>query len=259
MDSLTETLGKHRKESQELQEIEKKDNDAEKIIDHLWAVSYGERTVSYGQDFDNLVPERDFLEHLKNKARDFRAKGLKYCVMDVFSPLSSFLSKIQRRDDQGSLTIDGGVAVTLDDPRRDEKRIKSDENKNLFCVSGDISTLETRQEIKQLKNKLGIADDGFGVIIARPYGGARIAKGEEESIPLYYVFLQQAWELLSFNDGEMFIPVPDSLRNTQALHKWIDLMQSETGASVEVSKLQANMKITKHANSSSRLPSITLI
>ncbi len=255
--SLLTTLGKLRKDAKELAEIEKSDNDAKRQINNPLWINYGKTTEPYEIPFGALIKEKDLATHATAKAQEFRSQGIPYCVLDLFSPLSSWLSKLQKRRNDGGFPVDGGVANTLNDPRRSESEIKSDELKSLYCIEGDISQSATRKKLKGIMEKLEIDQEGFGLIVARPYGGIRISEGEEEYIPLYYVLLQKSWDMLSKHEGEIFCPVPPSLSKSPLLHKWAKLMQDKVGANIKFSPLETNMKITKHPNSKSRLPGIS--
>ena len=247
------SLKKLREESEQLRQIEKNDNELGERKNPLW-INYGETSASYDQDFGKLVPQGSLLKHVISKAQEYRNREIPYCVLDLFSPLESWLKRIQRRNEDSTLPIDGGVASTLSDPRQDPNKIKADERKNLYCIEGDILKPEPKQRLREFMDKLGITDIGFGMVVARPYGGAKIGKGEEEYIPLYYSFLRQVWRITSKHDGEIFCPVPTSLSNSDLFHNWVHLMRTEVGASVELSKLETSMKITRHLNSKGKLP-----
>ncbi len=247
-------LIKLRKESEALRKIEKSDNDAGATAEHIWA-NYGERSRPYDDDFGSLIRERDLKAHLVSKSQEYRSDGIPYCVLDLFSPLSSWLTAIQENKN-GILTIDGGVANTLDDPRRKVSDIKRDERKNLYCVPGDISMPEVKQKLHEVMTHLKIDKIGFGAVFARPYGGANIREGDEEYNPLYYSFLRQVWSITSNHDGEIFCPIPATLQKTNTLRKWVSLMRGEIKADVEISPLGTNMKITRHQSSRSKLPGI---
>ncbi len=254
--NLFSTLGKFRKESEELRKIEKGDNDMGGMVDNPLWMNYGDNSSPYNDDLKELTKEKDLKDHVFMKAMEFRSQGLHYCVLDLFSPLSSWLSKIQKRDEDGNLPIDGGVAITLDDPRRREAQIGADERKNLYCTPGDISKFQTRKELQNVMGKLGIVEEGFGLVMARPYGGIKTGEEEGEYAPLYYVFLQQFWNLTSKHNGEIICPVLPSLSKSALFNRWIELMKNEVKAEVETSKLKMYMRITKHENSREKLPTL---
>jgi hypothetical protein len=255
-DNLITTFGKLRKNAEANRVIEKEDNDLKNVLNHFWVISYGEGAAPYDDDIKGLIREKSLKEHIAIKAQEFRDLGIPYCVLDLFSPLSSWLSKIQKRAEDGSLPIDGGIAVTLNDPRRDEAKIKADERKKLFLVEDDIFKPKANRKLKDYMDNLGITEEGFALVMARPYGGAQINKGEEEFIPVYYSLLRKVWNIVSRHDGEIFCPVPPSLINTALIERWTKLMK-EAGASVEFSSGKAYMKITKHLNSKDKLPGLS--
>ncbi len=247
------SLGKLRKESKELLEIEKYDNESENTDRPLW-VNYGERSIAY-DDFLDLIKEKDLKTHVILQAEKYKELGIPYCALDLFSPLSSWLNRVQKRNENGSLPLDGGVASTLDDPRN-EKIKMLDTKKNLYCVAGDITTPGPRKELYNVMKSLKIDNIGFGVIIARPYGGARIGKNDEEYNAFYYSLLRQFWSLTSKHEGGIFCPVPDTLSKSRLLHKWVFLMKESIHATVELNKTENYMKIIKHQDSGEKLPGL---
>lgn len=254
--NLLASLGKLRKDAEANRKLEKADNDSNNLINPLWVISYGEGATSYDDDLRDLIRGKSFREHIALKSQGFKDLGISYCVLDLFSPLSSWLSKIQKRAEDGSLPIDGGVAITLDDPRRNLKKIKADERKDLYCIDGDIFKPEPRRRLKERMDKLGIASEGFALVMARPYGGIKVGKGEEEYIPVYYALLQEAWNITSKHDGEIFCPVPESLSNSSIFSRWVKLMEEEVKSNIELSRRKTYMKITKHKESRDKLPTL---
>jgi hypothetical protein len=254
MSDTLRNLGNLRRETEELRRLEKESND-NREASPLWAVSYGEGAVDYKQDFGSLIKEPNLKAHLALKASIYRSNGKKYGVLDLLSPVSSFLKRIQK-EENGVLTIDGGIACTLDDPRSKVK-INADERNMLFGVAGDITLPEPRKELQKYMDKLGIKDIGFGAIFFRPMGGAFINTGEEEYTALYYSFLRQIWRLTSKDEGEIFYTVPSSMQEGSPIFdKWIHVMRNEIGASVDLTSLKESMKITRHPNSKDRLPGL---
>lgn len=242
-----------RRETEEWRKLEKEDNDTSRVENPFW-IDYGKGSSSYDLGYGNLTKEGQLAVHIANKALKYRDNGYPICILDGGAPLSSWLEKLQKRNEDGTFAFDGGVAFTLDDPRRSETKIKRDAGNLLYTVAGDITKAEPRQELHRVMRTLGIEDIGFGIVMFRLYGGAMINKGERKFIPLYYSLLRQFWKITSSFDGEIFCPIPNSLAKTEIFHKWVSLMRNEVKAEIDLGPMEVNMKITKHEYSRKKLP-----
>lgn len=129
------------------------------------------------------------------------------------------------------LSIDGGLAVALGDPRSEADKQWGRE-RNIEFIEGNILRRSAWNKMQRWIDLQGTDDKKFDLILCRAVRGLDDLTDKKE---VHIILLQRAWQMLSPNGGTLLTQIQEHLFDEVLVNRWVRLLNQTEGVRADYS------------------------